>query len=485
MARYKLSYFESAATRQDKINKNFSELSLASGVQYEKIDYFESAKEQIRKIDNNFRLLSVASGLPYYKVTKVPAKIVSDRFNDNFSAYYRYYIETITVVSVAAQTDINVVYNTAFGSVPFITPVSVLLSNGSSVNMAVSYAQGTYNQAAAAQYTLTGTLTLPGGVSNPGNVTASVRVTVGANQIGFTWTSKTSPSAERLTSIAYGNGVAVAVGNIGTTRCIRSIDNGETWNTVTPPEINQWRHVCFSQTLNLFCAVSLDGTNRVMTSADGLTWTARAAAAANQWAAVTWSSVLNLFCAVAISGTGNRVMTSPDGTTWTSRTSAADLQWFDIDYGNGMFIAVAAGSTSNVNKFMRSTDGTNWTAYQSTTQQFLGIQWVSFLSLWIVAAGDGTTTARVLTSPDGITFTPRTTPNESTQWEKVASGDGIVVIIGSTAGTNRVITSPDGLTWTVRLAAQQYDWFDITFADHKFIAVANNVTVTNKVMVSI
>ena len=57
-----------------------------------------------------------------------------------------------------------------------------------------------------------------------------------------------------------------------------------------------------------------------MTSPDGITWTSRASAADNQWRAVCWSPELSLFCAVAIDGTGNRVMTNAPALTYNPKT---------------------------------------------------------------------------------------------------------------------------------------------------------------------
>lgn len=84
----------------------------------------------------------------------------------------------LTVVSVAAQSNINVAYGTAFGSISFVSPVVVTLSDASTRDMAVSYAQGGYSGTSTGNHDLVGTLTLPGDVTNPLNVTAAVRVVV-------------------------------------------------------------------------------------------------------------------------------------------------------------------------------------------------------------------------------------------------------------------------------------------------------------------
>ena len=122
------------------------------------------------------------------------------------------------------------------------------------------------------------------------------------------------------------------------------------WTIRTSAADNNWRSVCWSPGLSLFCAVAHSGTgNRVMTSPDGITWTIRTSAADNDWFSVCWSPGLSLFCAVAHSGTGNRVMTSPDGITWTIRTSAADNDWFSVCWSPGLslFCAIAHSGTGN------------------------------------------------------------------------------------------------------------------------------------------
>ena len=130
----------------------------------------------------------------------------------------------------------------------------------------------------------------------------SVSVVSQAQADGITWTSRTSAADNQWFSVAYGNGLWVAVSNTGT-------------------------------------------GNRVMSSPDGITWTSRTSAADNQWLSVAYGN--GLWVAVSNTGTGNRVMSSPDGITWTSRTSAADNLWFSVAYGNGLWVAVSLDGTGN------------------------------------------------------------------------------------------------------------------------------------------
>ena len=85
--------------------------------------------------------------------------------------------------------------------------------------------------------------------------------------------------------------------------------------------------------------------SRIIKSIFFYTWTARAAAEANGWYSVTYGN--NLFVAVSISGT-NRVMTSPDGITWTARAAAKANLWRSVTYGNNLFVAVSHNGTNRV-----------------------------------------------------------------------------------------------------------------------------------------
>lgn len=82
---------------------------------------------------------------------------------------------------------------------------------------------------------------------------------------------------------------------------------GITWTSRTSAADNSWRSVAYGN--GLFVAVSNTGTgNRVMTSPDGINWTIRTSATDNAWISVTYGA--GLFVAVSSGGVGNRVMTS-------------------------------------------------------------------------------------------------------------------------------------------------------------------------------
>ena len=165
-----------------------------------------------------------------------------------------------------------------------------------------------------------------------------------ADQAGITWTSQTSASDNAWVSVAYGNGLFVAVAVSGSGNRVMTSPDGITWTSRTSAADNSWSSVTYGN--GLFVAVAGNGSgNRVMTSPDGIVWTSRTSAADNRWESVTYGG--GLFVAVAANGAGNRVMTSPDGIVWTSRASAADNSWTSVTYGNGVFVAIAYTGSGN------------------------------------------------------------------------------------------------------------------------------------------
>ncbi|MBU3660613.1 MAG: BspA family leucine-rich repeat surface protein [Flavobacteriales bacterium] len=118
----------------------------------------------------------------------------------------------------------------------------------------------------------------------------------------------------------------------------------------------------------------------------------------------------------------------PAGVSWQSITTigpaSQDLDWRAITYGNNMFVAVASSGTGN----------------------------------------------RIMTSPDGLTWTSRTSPADNS-WRGVAYGNGRFVAVSSDGTNNRVMTSTDGITWTTLNDGVNGSWFAVSYVNNRFIAV--------------
>ncbi|MDG2448376.1 MAG: IPTL-CTERM sorting domain-containing protein, partial [Saprospiraceae bacterium] len=85
--------------------------------------------------------------------------------------------------------------------------------------------------------------------------------------------------------------------------------------------------------------------NQTLFAQTGITWTARMASEANSWLSVTYGG--GQFVAVSLDGT-NLVMTSPDGITWTARMASEANSWTSVTYGGGKFVAVSIDGTNRV-----------------------------------------------------------------------------------------------------------------------------------------
>ena len=68
---------------------------------------------------------------------------------------------------------------------------------------------------------------------------------------GSSWDNATSPTANGLYGVTFGNNTFVAVGNSG--NIVRSTDNGSSWDNATSPTANKLNEVTFAN--NTFVAV--------------------------------------------------------------------------------------------------------------------------------------------------------------------------------------------------------------------------------------
>jgi hypothetical protein len=167
------------------------------------------------------------------------------------------------------------------------------------------------------------------------------------------------------------------------------------------------------------------------------------------------------------------------GTADWAAQSAEDNQWRSVTYGNNQFVAVAADGT---NRVMTSPDGITWTPRVAAEAN----RWSSVTygnGLFVAVSTSGTN--QVMTSPDGITWTSRAAA-EANLWFSVTYGNGQFVAVALrgmvVSGTNQVMTSADGITWTARAAAEANSWYSVTYGNGQFVAVAQ--TGTNRVMTS-
>jgi hypothetical protein len=152
---------------------------------------------------------------------------------------------------------------------------------------------------------------------------------------GTAWTGRTAAGDnDEWMSVAYGTSTFVAVGwgssgvldgRGSSGDHVMTSTDGTTWTARTAAGDNDaWKSVAYGNGMYVAVGNANGGYDAVMTSPYGNTWTVRTPAVANMnWTAVTYDN--NLFVAVASSSAGSpTVMTSPDGITWTARSAAGN-----------------------------------------------------------------------------------------------------------------------------------------------------------------
>jgi len=318
----------------------------------------------------------------------------------------------------------------------------------------VDLAAGLYGYASTAEVTVGGVFIDGAGLANYASTITSI-VALG----GITWTTRTSGfGSNDISSVTYGDGLYVAVGESGT---LTTSTDGTTWTSRTSGFGTTYiSGVTYGD--GLYVAVGSSGT--MTTSPDGITWTTRTSGfGTTDIYGVTYGD--GLYVAVGRSGI---LTTSPDGITWTTRTSGFGTTYiYDVTYGDGLYVAVGRDG-----KLTTSTDGTTWTTRTSGfgTTRIYDVTYGD--GLYVAVGNDG----KLTTSTDGTTWTTRTSGFGTTDIDSVTYGDGLYVAVGS-SGT--LTTSPDGTTWTSRTSGFGTRGIpDVTYGDGLYVAVGSSGTMT-------
>jgi photosystem II stability/assembly factor-like uncharacterized protein len=203
-----------------------------------------------------------------------------------------------------------------------------------------------------------------------------------------TWTAQTSPRTANLTSVAFGQGVFVAVGEGGT--LLRSVDYGQTWQDRSKEDITVGGLSCVAFGNGVFMASA--GGEIVISTDLGVTWRQATptlewmpglAYGNNRWFAAgdTISASLNqgtnwgqvatslqvssiLFngdVGVAVGGT---IAVSQDGGLhWTDVVKGLFNWQASVAYGNGLYVSVGSVFGDGI---VQTSDPLTWTEAGST-----------------------------------------------------------------------------------------------------------------------
>ncbi|MBE7499469.1 MAG: hypothetical protein HS113_04010 [Verrucomicrobiales bacterium] len=273
------------------------------------------------------------------------------------------------------------------------------------------------------------------------------------------WVLQASGIPDDLRGVAWGEGTFVGVGDNGLT--LASAD-GQEWDVGTVAADVRFRAVAFGT--GRFVAV---GENRVA-PAGGQVWTSTHGCA---WTRVEVPDLppLGGIAAgpdgwVAASDDG-RVFTSSDGLQWQASMSGLAGTWFSVGWGADLWVAVGMGGG-----MATSSTGREWSPATSGAEEWLyGVAGGTNLStatpLWVAVGAGG----KILSSVNGTNWTSRTTGWSDTL-RGVAFGPAGFVAVGDN-GT--IQQSSSGATWSQRSSGPR-DWM-AAVAHGGGITVAANV----------
>jgi hypothetical protein len=187
---------------------------------------------------------------------------------------------------------------------------------------------------------------------------------------GTSWTLMTGLQSGTWTSVAYGNGRFVTVGN-GTATAFSA--NGTSWTNGGSVANANYVAIAYGTGPGRFVAIA-GGIGLSQTTAysiDGAAWTAGVLPQSAYWTSITWGN--GRFVAVAQGGTATAYST--DGITWTTPNTVLPFSyaWKNIAYGQGSFLATAAFLTPGV---LAAYTGSNQITLDSTAGMATGQTWI-------------------------------------------------------------------------------------------------------------
>lgn len=245
---------------------------------------------------------------------------------------------------------------------------------------------------------------------------------------------------------------------------------GSKWNTAA--NTTSADAICITFGANLFVAGGslTTGFPCVITSPDAITWTQTAipAALGGQIARIAFAN------GVFIAGSSsNQLFYSSDGVTWTISASTSLYLTRGLAYGNGKWVGVCGiGAIPNeFTPFTSIDNGVTWTTGTQQTAAFGGAIDLFFYNGVFIAT---TTTARIVTSVDGVTWTLAAnlqTILASNQIVGITFGNNVFCAISTIGG---IAISSDLTNWTLVQAgytSPEKRFNDIDFFNGRFIAV--------------
>lgn len=161
---------------------------------------------------------------------------------------------------------------------------------------------------------------------------------------------------------------------------------------------------------------------------------------------------------------------------WGLSASVDNVSWNGVCWSPelGLFCAVAFLGT---NRIMTSPDGLTWTNRTAPAYSYNDVCWSPELGLFCAGASAN---GRIATSPNGITWTGQTVPAGTVFGVTWSPELGIFCAVG----TNRVYTSPDGTNWTSQTPPNANQWNSVCWSPELNLFCAVSINGTNRTATS-
>jgi uncharacterized delta-60 repeat protein len=262
---------------------------------------------------------------------------------------------------------------------------------------------------------------------------------------GQTWRTPGGGAGLGETSIAFGNGEFVTVGNIYS------------------PAVKDLRKVIFAD--GRFVAVGLGGIIQLYTN--GINWSPQVSGTTDDLTAVGYGAGLFVASGAPAQRDPHKtstLLTSPDGVNWTRRSSPSLFAASEIGYADGSFIALANAGEGpwTTSEIWTSTNGIDWQIEPAP----ITLRGVAFGNDRFVTVGDS---GMILCSTNGINWTEMISPTKAPLYD-VASGQEGFVAVGW-AGT--ILSSTNGTDWVERTSGVNLDLRGVTFGSGLFVTVGS------------
>jgi hypothetical protein len=392
---------------------------------------------------------------------------------------------------------------------------------------------------------ITWTIRTTPSVTNMSGVTWSPELSlfaaVGSNIVitspdGINWTSRSVPTGEWNTIVWCSElSIFVVCNSVVSATTIMSSHDGINWTARTTPN-TQCYGMCYSPELSMFISV---GINNILTSNMGIPASNNTVLAPKSQLTInssgnvgintsspaykldvngnahfgssgTTSTVLtsnrinSLGYMINANTVGNSVTTNMNVinkrtrasrsaavnavSTWTLRTSSAS-QGICWSSELSLFVSAIYTTSATTNAIQTSPDGITWTTRTTPSIGFLSyIIWSSELSLF-VATSYQTGTSSVITSSNGTSWTLQTTPafTGTNGWNAICYSPElnlfVCTLVSSTSNTSWIMTSTNGTTWTAQTTPSGNTWYSVCWSSelNLFIAVNSNTSTTSAV----